>query len=298
MPPDFSFLSNPASANYQAPNLLGMAGQAMTLGSMAQQQQLQGLAIQKQTLMAQAFSDPAVMQAYSQLLSPGSSNGPNGPVSGNGQPIDLSPFSKYGIATQDLLSGAVSTAEKAASMQKDLAAAAYSSQQRLDLQLTNVQRLAASGAPPQVIASELQRINVDPSKFYDPQNPGTFVSNVATGLQDQKIHQDIVQSAAEFPTKLAGEQATAAKTWQDVAQGPALLKVKQIEAFSSAAKSTTERMKYLGGNIAIDTATGNVYQQHPDPNNPTSFVSTPIYMAGGQQQPPQVQAPATAPTPA
>src|SRR5208282_3830454 len=70
--PDYSFLSNPASANYQAPNLLGMAGQAMTLGSMAQQQQMQGLQLQTQQQMAQA------MPEFYQRLSQQAANNPGG----------------------------------------------------------------------------------------------------------------------------------------------------------------------------------------------------------------------------
>src|SRR5208282_591908 len=75
MPPDYSFLSNPASANYQSPNLLGMAGQAMTLGSMAQQQQLQSIQIQQQQALMNAYSDPRYGQAMQDIMQTGGRQG-------------------------------------------------------------------------------------------------------------------------------------------------------------------------------------------------------------------------------
>src|SRR5208282_344941 len=63
-------------------------------------------------------------------------------------------------------------------------------------------RGAAGGWPAQVVASELQYAGVNPAKFYDPQNPDSFSSNVAAQLQDPKVRQDLLLA----PQKLALEQ--------------------------------------------------------------------------------------------
>src|SRR5208282_1882589 len=72
--PDLSFLSNPASAQIQPTNLLGMAGQAMTLGNLATNNQLNQMKLLGQQqyanilpgLVASNFSPEAVQQAASQ----------------------------------------------------------------------------------------------------------------------------------------------------------------------------------------------------------------------------------------
>src|SRR5271166_4812745 len=214
---DYSFLSNPASAQQQPLNLLGMAGQAMTLGSMAQQQQLQGLAIQKQTLMGQAFQDPDILKAYSQILNP--------QAAGGGQ-IDLTPFGRYGIATPDLVGGAMTAAEKAAAIQKDLSQSAKDRQSAADMELANIGNVAAAvptdPSDPkynpqlnqQVAGSVQQRLKATgiPGILgsFDLSSPDNFLSSAATGLRDPNKRQDFVLN----PQKLLLDQQKTALEFQ------------------------------------------------------------------------------------
>src|SRR5208282_420450 len=72
--PDLSFLSNPASAQIQPTNLLGMAGQAMTLGNLATNTQLNQMKLLGQQQYAQilpelvqsGWSQDAIQQAAQQ----------------------------------------------------------------------------------------------------------------------------------------------------------------------------------------------------------------------------------------
>src|SRR5208337_651540 len=161
--PDYSFLSNPASANYQAPNLLGMAGQAMTLGSMAQQQQLQALQLQKQQDLIGLMGSPQGTQFLQSLLNPGGGGGAGG--SGGPPQLDSSFLSGH-VAAPEFLGTSMGLAKEAAAVQQSYAQTAKDKQDAAQMEWQNLGRVALS-------------VKTDPNDpNYDPQ----LISQVATNV--------------------------------------------------------------------------------------------------------------------
>jgi hypothetical protein len=266
----------------QAPNPLQLAGQGLTLGNLATGLQSRQLELAMQQQMAQALPE-----FYAQLQGGGQGGGQPGPNGEPQQPQDINSVlanmvQKYPLAGQQLTNMVLGMQEKQAEINAKLGSAAKDRQQTLDLQLQNMQRwVAGANPPPQLVASELMRLNQDPSRFFDPNNPGSFNQNVANGLQDPKVR-----------AEMAGTAATTAKTLLETAQAPAKLAVEQSQAASSASQAATaaknqqrQQWEFMGGNVVRDTATNNYYQMARDPNDPTKVTPVPIIAGGAGAQP-------------
>src|SRR5271167_788428 len=140
--PDLSFLSNPASAQIQPTNLLGMAGQAMTLGSMAQQQQLQALNLQKQQDLIGLYGSPQGTQFLQALLGGGDMGGAPG-QQGAASQLDAS-FLGGHAAAPEFIQTALGLAEKQAQIQKNQADSVRSRQDAADMEFQNLGKVASS----------------------------------------------------------------------------------------------------------------------------------------------------------
>src|SRR5208282_454768 len=216
---DLGFLSNPASAQIQPTNLLGMAGQAMTLGSMAQQQQLQALQLQKQQDLIGLYGSPAGTQFLQGLL--GQGQGPGGQSS----PLDPTFLSGH-AAAPEFIQTALGLAEKQAQIGKNVADTAKARQESADMELQNVGRITAGletdptkpGYDPQlnqqVATAAVQRLQATgiPGilQSFDLSSPDKAVSSITAGLMDPKVRQGLLiapQELADKQGELAMNQA-------------------------------------------------------------------------------------------
>src|SRR5208282_641174 len=204
--PNYDYLSNPASAQIQPTNLLGMAGQAMTLGSMAQQQQLQALNLQKQQDLIGLYGSPQGTQFLQSLLGGGGMGGAPGQQGASSQ-LDAS-FLGGHAAAPEFIQTALGLAEKQAQIQKNQADSAKSHQEAADMELKNIGNFASSVKTDptdpsynpqlnqQVASAAVQRLQATgiPGilQSFDLSSPDKAVSSITAGLMDPKVRQDLL----------------------------------------------------------------------------------------------------------
>src|SRR5208282_4202308 len=217
---DLSFLSNPASAQFQSPDILGIAGKAMSLGSMAQQQQLQALNLAKQQDLISLYGSPAGTQFLQSLLTPG-----GGAQGGGGGQLDPTFLSGH-AAAPEFIQTALGLAEKQAQIGKNVADTAKARQESADMELQNVGRITAGletdptkpGYDPQlnqqVATAAVQRLQATgiPGilQSFDLSSPDKAVSSITAGLMDPKVRQGLLiapQELADKQGELAMNQA-------------------------------------------------------------------------------------------
>jgi hypothetical protein len=271
--PDYNFLLGAQVP--QAPNPLQLAGQGLTLGNLATQNQLGQLNIQKLTGMVQAMQDPAVMNAWSQVMS------------GSGGAPDFSPFAKYGLGGQELMSNLLSAAEKTAHMGADQATAFKNRQEGAKMEYQNLGNYANSINPdkddPQVvinaansIAQRLQAINPIAFNGMDQSSPGAFLKSVATHLMDPEVQQKLALGPQELAVKQGELALNEAKFYNG-------------EAFQDpASKAWFIKMPTGGGNWTVKPATWQQpgVQAHNQPGaQAPSGAGVSVQQPGGNGQP-------------
>jgi hypothetical protein len=271
--PDYNFLLGAQVP--QAPNPLQLAGQGLTLGNLATQNQLGQLNIQKLTGMVQAMQDPAVMNAWSQVMS------------GSGGAPDFSPFAKYGLGGQELMSNLLSAAEKTAHMSADQATAFKNRQEGAKMEYQILGNYANSVNPdtadPQVVsdtansvAQRLQAINPTAFNGMDRSSPGAFLKSVATHLMDPEVQQKLALGPQELAVK-QGELALAEAKYLNG------------EAFQDAGnKGWYIRIPAGGGNWTIKPATWGATGTQPTSQpgaQASSGAGVSVQQPGGNGQP-------------
>jgi hypothetical protein len=272
--PDYNFLLGAQVP--QAPNPLQLAGQGLTLGNLATQNQLGQLNIQKLTGMVQAMQDPAVMSLWGQVMSGRNTGG-----------LDFSPLAQYGLGGQEIMSNLLSSAEKVSHMNADQQLAFKNQQEGAQMEYKNLGNIANGVNPatddPQVVintansvAQRLRAINPTAFNGMDQSSPAAFLKNVATSLMDPKTQQELALAPQELAVK----------------QGELALKEAQFyngEAFQDpASKAWFIKMPTGGGNWTVKPATWQqpgVQAPNQPGAQPPAGAGVSVQQPGGNGQP-------------
>jgi len=210
MPSMADFAPLLAAKGIDLPTPMQYGGQALTLGNMALGNQMQQLQLQKMQDMISAVSNPAYLQAVSQMFG-GGGGGMGGPGTGAGAP-DLS-FLSGNKAAPELLQNLFGMAEKSSQIGKNYAEAGKMGSETLNMGLTRLLNSAA-GTPRDQVTPELASfwyhqlgmMGFDPRQIGagNAGTPADFRDALVNQLQDPQTRQKLVNEATENWAKQAG----------------------------------------------------------------------------------------------
>lgn len=290
--PDYSFLSNP-SAQPQPLNLLGMAGQAMTLGSMAQQQQLQGLQLQTQQQMSQAL--PEFYQRLAQQQQPG----PNGqPSQGDVTSVLSDLAQKYPLAGMQLTNMVQGMQEKQSQIAMNTQKAALDQASAFSKKLEPLGNAAAAVARDGTDNDNWQRLlrQVDymgmnsylqpPSVMADPVTRSQFANYVASSVIDPDKQAQMIATNTKLPYDVAASVAATNLSNQNYLLAPKKLAVEQSQAASAAQQAATHAADVFGPKIVPPPSGGPpLVENRFAPGGPTVGTVSGAPNQQGQPQP-------------
>jgi hypothetical protein len=287
---DFSFLSNPpAGQNIQPTNLLGMAGQAMTLGNLATMNQMNQMKLLEQQQYAQILPQLVASNFSPEAVQAAAQQGPMGLM----QAMQERKVQELTAAQIQEAQGKA-IASRAGAFKDSISILANKANGVVNQQgpLTDFQKQDLAGQAQH--AAEIGGYDSSqlpiPSVMANDNQWRQFASGLAAAGVTGEQAQNIIASKAKTPAEVAELGARAGKEQTEAALAPFVAQTGRISAGAEAQKAQTGALEQAFGKAAVTPSLTSGGQTLFQPGNVTGTpagMSTPV--PGPQGQPgPQV----------